>query len=260
MQQRMIEMLKILTNNDTAAQTALSNENQLADTELLVSQVAALIGDGKAETPASEGGSSSLEDQEHNKNGILLLQAIEDGNHDDFGSLLRDGTTSLNEKNGKERTPLLLAANLDKSDMISMLLTDDASASNQISTRILVPWDKPADDTSLSPTGEEGNVEENMSYSHREIDLTAIDSIGRTALHYCAEFDLCKSARFLLDHGVDVNARDNCDCPPLYFAVKWRKWKAIELLLSKGASTDFTWWEPTSDEVKKLLEKETNVD
>lgn len=259
MQSQVIEMLRILTNNTTGAPLVPSNDDQAADTtDSMVSRVAALIGEGQTDAMASDGDRESQGNQERNNNGISLLKAIEDGSHDDFESLLRDGTTSLNEKDTKERTPLLLAAHLDKGDMLSMLLVEDTNTNDQNSTSILVPWDEPANVTSASHSSGHGGYDEDTITNRREIDLTARDSDGRTALHYCAEFDLRDQAKFLLDHDVDVNAHDNGNFTPLYFAVRDRNFRATELLLSRGASTDFEWPEPTSAEITTLLEKHSN--
>ncbi|KAL8993193.1 MAG: hypothetical protein Q9188_007392 [Gyalolechia gomerana] len=248
-------MLQTLTNKTPTAPAPTANGDQP-----MRSQLAAWFADGEADTLVGEADTlvgepeqGSQGDQEHNTNGILLLRAIEDGDHDAFTSLLRDGATSLKEKDGKERNPLLLAAHLDKVDMVDMLLTD---TKKQTDTCIQVPCDKPADAASLSPPGNDTN-EKDSDTNHREIDLDATDNLGRTALHYCAEFGLCEAARSLLDHGVNVNARDNGDFPTAYFAAKYRKYYAMKLLLSKGATTDFK-RPQTSFDIKQLLEKSPN--
>lgn len=249
---QMNQMFRTRFNDTTTAPALTANGDQPADTDSMIPQLAALMGDEEVDTLVGEPEPGSQGDQEHNTNGILLLRAIEVGDYNAFESLLRDGATSLKEKDGKERNPLLLAAHLGKKKMVKMLLTDDANTKKETSMCIQVPWDKAADAASLSPPGSDTN-EEASDANHREIDLDATDNLGRTALHYCVEFGLCEEARFLLDHGVNVNARDKGDFPPAYFAAKCRKYDAMKLLLSKGATTDFKRLE-TSSEIKQLLE------
>ena len=152
----------------------------------------------------------------------MLLKAIEEGDKDTFESLLWNEETSLAEKDAKQRNPLLLAAHLDKNSMVKDILDSDAEKGNQ-----------------------------------QEIDFTATDSAGRTALHYCAEFGMDGEIRILLDHDVNIDARDHDDRPPAYYAVKYRRYKVVKLLLERGASTDFDRAIPEgiSQEIQELLEK-----
>ena len=169
--------------------------------------------------------------------GKTLLKAIEIGDIEAFESLLNNGDTSFQEKDEKERNPLLLAAYLDKENMVQRLLAD-------IATRVRA--------TSSPDVGDSESSTEQSK--HRQLDMNATDTLGRTALHYCAEFGMCDAATMLLDHSVDVNARDSGDYPPAYYASKNRKYFAVELLLKRGASTDFE-RPTTSAEIKNLLEK-----
>ena len=228
------------------AQVDLTGGDEIADTDSMIQQVtSALIGEaesGDMEDAASNTNtlveaeeSASQNYPESNANGTLLLEAIQEGDNDTFESLLQDACTSFNEKDIRERTPLLLAAHLGKVEMMKRLLAN--------CTR-----------TTSNGGGEKA------SSSHCDIDLSAIDNLGRTALHYCAEFDICDAAGILIDRGINVNARDYVGNPPAYYAVKYRKYNAVQLLLSKGATTDFTWPKPTSAEIEKLLEKASNED
>lgn len=44
--------------------------------------------------------------------------------------------------------------------------------------------------------------------------------------------------RRLIDHGVDVNARDRYGNTPLHYAARWKKPELIEMLLNAGAEVD----------------------
>ena len=198
----------------TADSDASHDEAQSGDTRL--------GSHGNLETQESV---ASQEDRESSANGVLLLEAIRDPDNDNFESLFLDGNTSFQEKDDRDRTPLLLAASLDMKDIVRKFL---------------------ADDTLFSPPNSTGAAEDTKTTNLREIDVNARDTLGRSTLHYCAEFDMCDEAKTLMNHGVDVNARDNSDCPPAYYAAKNRNDKVLELLLERGADTRFELQEPTS--------------
>ncbi|KAL8810137.1 MAG: hypothetical protein Q9200_002823 [Gallowayella weberi] len=187
------------------------------------------------------------EDLERDKNGESLLRAISKGDkdsHDEAKSLLQDTSTSLQVVDGEHRTPMLLAAHLGRVNLVKMLL-DITKTSQQSNGSITVH----------SPTTPQWHTDANDSNitSHREIDFDATDSLGRTVLHYCAEFGMCEEARRLLNHGVKVDSRDHSDYPPLYYAIKNREFEVVESVLAKGSTTEFE-WPTTSKEIKALLE------
>lgn len=131
--------------------------------------------------------------------------------------------------NGQDQTPLLLAAHLGKASMVKSILSHGTASSA-------------------------GN--HNQANDHHRIDLDATDSLGRTVLHYCAEFGMCDAAGIILDHGVNVNVNtlDKSDHPPAYYAIKARQYYAVKLLLDRGASRDFDRPpESTSHEIEELL-------
>ncbi|KAL8937674.1 MAG: hypothetical protein Q9216_004308 [Gyalolechia sp. 2 TL-2023] len=248
---RIEEMLQTLTKDTNTSPAATANGNQLAESDPMISELASLIRDGEAETLVGEEELGSRGDQECNINGISLLQAIEDGDHGAFESLLHDGATSLKEKDGNERNPLLLAAHLGRAGMVKMLLNSDNNTKDQNCACIQVPWDE-------SAQGGHDSIGEDSVTHHRELNLNATDCLGRTVLHYCAEFDWCDKVRVLLEHGAYVNARDKGDFPPAYFAAKCRKYDAVKLLLSNGATSDFKRPPLTSQEIEKLLDESSN--
>ena len=206
---------------DNTRPTSLRDDSN-ADADSLEREATSLI-DAAVPADDSESGTppQSPELLKSKENGMLLLDAIQ-GDKDTFERLLSSGETSLVEKDAKERTPLLLAAHLGKVNIVKMILARDAEKGDQ-----------------------------------RENDYTATDSVGRTVLHYFAEYGMYHEACILLDNDVDIDARDDNDCPPAYYAVKWRRYKVVELLLEKGASTDFDRAIPegTSHEIEELLKK-----
>ena len=272
-QEEILKILRALTKDPTKSTSlstgtlSINNTQQVEDTDQLISQLTeALLGGEDSESGKTgileangipvEGSKSSTneippEDPENNSNGTALLTAIENGDHDTVASLLRDPETSLKQMDGKHRTPLLLAAHLGKADMIKMILPEIVYSPNEDDanpTNAPLPLDKHGQTAKAQAVA-----------SHRGIDFTATDKNGRTALHYCAEFEMCDTITFLLDQGVDVNARDDGGFPPVYYAAKNRKYDATKILLTKGATTDFD-WPTTSDEVQKLRDKVSNND
>lgn len=248
---QIIDMLGTLTNRSVQGTTA----------DRMISQVTEALeerqdseGEEYLHTPgAPEGGTEPIH-EECTENGRRLLEAIEEGDPDTYDSLLLDEDTSLQEKDSRDRTPLLLAAHLDKFDLVEKLLAINADVRADNRGHSSMQGNNTSDETTPACRNADGS-EGLKSTNHRQIDINATDNLGRTALHYCAEFDVCDTATLLLDRGVDINARDNGDYPPAYFAAKKRNYDATELLLSRGATTQFEWPTPTSLEIVKLLEK-----
>ena len=246
----MDEIIRTLTNEhpadippttilgDNVRITTRNGEAQSSESEIDSSDEAngTLVGENE---PASH------EDMECSRNGILLLETIDKGQHDRFQLLLLNRSTSLKVMDAKERTALLLAAHLDKTSMVKMLLS------------VIADVDYKDDSTTLASSSSEihTNPIDIRTTRHREVDLSATDRLGRSVLHYCAEFGMYDEANILLDRGVDVNARDNSGYPPAYYAIKYRKYYITKLLLDKGATTDFEQPTQTSREIKELLAK-----
>ncbi|KAL8720125.1 MAG: hypothetical protein Q9225_002970 [Loekoesia sp. 1 TL-2023] len=253
-QTQMQDMLQMLARTSlTDISLSTTGETQVADADSMISQVTVLI-EGKESKSQEDLQSQDLQSEEvleSNTNGISLLEAILNGDNDAFDFLLLDGDTSLKEKDDKGRTPLLLAAHLGKGRMVKRLLTVDT---------IHVPRDSSTDDASSSSTEDDKYAKDTKTTNHREIGLNATDKLGRTTLHYCAEFGMCDEAEILLDHKVDVNARENNNLPPAYYAAKNRKYDAMKLLLARGATTDFELPISTPLGIKKLLEKPPSDD
>ncbi|KAL9594478.1 MAG: hypothetical protein Q9219_007012, partial [cf. Caloplaca sp. 3 TL-2023] len=248
---------------------SMTNADQAADTASMISQVTTLIEEQEEEEEegqASQNSQKTQKDPQSNQNGTYLLKAIQDGDNDTFESLLLDPGTSLQHKDDKDRNALLLAASLGKAGMVKRLLAIDAEGRSEACKEgcpgFKISWDLPTDAEPPSLLSSQTSYERcTQITSHRKIDLMAIDKLGRTALHYCAEFDLCDEAKLLLENGVDVNARDNLDLPPAYFAAKTRKYNVMKLLVSDWkAMTDFKRPTSTSSEIERLLGRTTNND
>lgn len=163
------------------------SEDQEADTDSLKREVASLIEaaeserSGESGTLVEEDKSPSQDLAKSKENRLLLLDAIEREDADTFESLLSNEETSLVERDARDRTPLLLAAPLDKYSMVNMILTSNPAEGNI----------KPPAQTAICPSpGNHSPSNDTEIRSQRDIGLTAIDSIGRTVLHYCMEYGM----------------------------------------------------------------------
>ena len=215
---------------------------EVPDADITPSYSEAQSGDtrfGSQEIPETQEKIGDQEDGESDPKGTSLLNAIRDGDKVSFESHFLDGDTSFQEKDDKDRTPLLLAASLDRKDMVNKFLATDQSF------------------TSPKDAGSSGDSD---STNHREIDVNMVDSLGRSALHYCAEFNMRVEAEILLDHGAEVNVRDKSDYPPAYYAAKKRRTDTLKLLKDRGADTEFELQIPTSVEINTLLEETSGDD
>lgn len=209
--------------------------DQAADPESIIIEAETLLG-------AEE--STYSEDQERTIDEIPVLPPASNRTASTSGSLVLGSETSPREQDGKEGNPLLLAASLGKIDMVKKLLAEYAAVESRACSNHHPQRQGSIDTTASSQT---------QTDDHGTIDLNASDKFGRTALHYCAEFDMCAEAEFFLDHEVDINAKDVGGLPPAYYAVKNRKYDATTLLLKRGATTDFRRPTSRSDEIEKLL-------
>ncbi|KAL8773284.1 MAG: hypothetical protein Q9194_004368 [Teloschistes cf. exilis] len=260
MVQQVYGMVLFLTNQTVTDRLFNGiSKDQLPDTDLFISQTTTAVmqleaaGDKEGEPDHTAGTAKVLDTEDgsgSNANGQALLKAIKDRNFDSFQSLFQKPETSFKMKDDEERTPLLLAAHLGRERMLKMLLGID-------NPRSLQSPDGPEKDTSSSSFLRQVGAQKAPSIPvHRELDLDAADSLGRTLLHYCAEFDFRDAAIYLLDQGVDVDRRDTGGYPPIYYAVKERNADAAKLLVDNGASTEFE--RPiTSAEINTLLDRDT---
>ena len=203
--------------------------------------------------PLDEGLQSCMEKDK----GSELLQAITSGSGEAFQSLLRSDR-SLEERDEKGKTPLILAASLGKVDMVEKLLARGAnmqavdnkqagalhSAVESCSWSVMSLLLKFRDTSHNAPISQVGDI---------EIDLP--DKDGRTPLHYCTFFGCAEdgmrgAAEELIAHKADIDARDKSKKPPVYYAIKNRRDSVVKLFLEQRADLDFE----TSPEIGKLLD------
>ena len=61
------------------------------------------------------------------------------------------------------------------------------------------------------------------------------DDYGRTALHYCAQYDHLDIARMLIDAGADVNIQHSRGWTPLHIFTFYNHLEIVRMLLDAGA-------------------------
>ena len=101
-------------------------------------------------------------------------------------------------------------------------------------------------DTPMNPIGQtplmyfclDLNCESAQAMIEWGASLTAVDSIGRTPLHYVVQNDMTGEAtEWLLQYGADgVNAMSKAGVTPLMLACKLSHEKCVEQLLNAGAN------------------------
>ena len=64
--------------------------------------------------------------------------------------------------------------------------------------------------------------------------------MGRTALHIAAEYGDLKIVGYLLEIGADVDALDNSDCPPIFYAMQQGHLDLVKLLIQAQANINIT--------------------
>ena len=205
--------------------------------------------------------SQRLQSRTNKRKGDQLLQAIKTSSIKEFESLLLQSDTSLEEKDEKGRTPLILASLLDQVDMVKMLLANGAVA-QAVDTRQATALHTAVETLSSSAmsvllSSKDNDINDPVG-SGGGVVINSLDKIGRTPLHYCtllrcAEDRMNQTARELIDRKADINIKDKAGFPPLYYAIRNRRYSVVELFLERGAELDFNRPE-TSAEIGKMLD------
>ncbi len=140
------------------------------------------------------------------------------------------------------RTPLLLAAQSGRKEMVELLLERGASVN------ATVIKEKVAKNTMLN-NGENGRTSLHYAafYGYKGVVETLLkhgakvdagDAEGKTPLHYAAQKGFKNVAEMLLAGGADINAKDNSGATALFWAVGAGNKAIAELLLARGAAVN----------------------
>ena len=192
------------------------------------------------------------------EDGKKLLQAVQNNNIQLFDHIL-ESHSSLEEKDSKAMTPLLLSASLGRAEMLEKLLAqgaDKTATDNTKMTALHLASQKKATGPIIALLLRYND--QCVKAGHDNIvDVDAKDKCGRTALHYCSREDMQKEAKMLLARTTDIDVQDNGGYSPAYFAIKQHNYFILKDLLDREARIDFVSPElekETSHEIRKLLE------
>lgn len=193
--------------------------------------------------------------------GAELLQAVKNGTMEDFQRLISTDA-SLEEKDEKGKTPLIVAASSGKVDMANQLLrhgADIQAVDNKQATALHSAIESSAWSVMslLLQPQHIANVA-SIGKGPPHIDVNVSDKRGRTPLHSCtllagAEDNMKEAVQQLMASNANIDAKDGAKVPPVYYAIKHRRYSVVALFLERGA--DLTFERPeTSDEIGKLLD------
>ena len=70
------------------------------------------------------------------------------------------------------------------------------------------------------------------------VNVNARDGADMTPLHYAAKGNVFKTVKLLVEHGADVNAQDGNGMTPLHYAAMGKVFKTVKLLVDHGANVN----------------------
>jgi ankyrin repeat protein len=169
---------------------------------------------------------SDSDDEATKAQNLVLLQAASAGDEEILQSALDEGA-NLVARDADGQTSLHLAILHDHESMVRMLLKKgaDIEATTQ-------KGGKP-----LYNAAEMGNLRLVDLLLQFRADVESRNTIRKTtALYQAVSKENLEVARFLLDHGADVDAKDPNGYTPLFSAVSQGNLDLVEMLLQYGAS------------------------
>lgn len=142
--------------------------------------------------------------------------------------LKRRPNFKLDTRGGYGRTPLFVAQEFNRLDMMELLLAKGAGVDER----------DEGDHTPLSDAAANGRVKAvEILLAHRA-RVDARDGDGIAPLHRATRRGQGAAMKVLLDHGADVNARDQYGATALHRAVSIGSRDLVELLLAHGADVN----------------------
>ena len=123
------------------------------------------------------------------------------------------------------RTPFHAAANFGRVEVVCVLLEHGANADAE-------------DEESRTPFHVAGSVEVVRVLLERGANVGAEDKYGRTPLHVAADYGRVEVGRVLLEHGAKVGAEDKHGRTPLHVAADCGRVAIGRVLLKHGANAD----------------------
>ena len=147
--------------------------------------------------------------------------------HKEIVELLIANGADVNVRDSAELTPLHVAVNRGHKEVVILLLAKGASVNAKNSKG----W------TPLMVAAERGDVNIAKLLVIKESDLNSHKK-GWTSLHRAAFYNKVEIAGFLIELGLDVNARDDRGQTPLHWPANYGRAQMVKYLISKGADVN----------------------
>ena len=151
---------------------------------------------------------------------MALMFAANTANYDLVKSLVEKGA-KVNERDEVGRTPLQYAAQGRSTKIVEFLIENGADIEEA---------DDKYNDTALMHAVMNGDTDTLECLIKHGANVNTTKANGVTPLMVCAVLDYDKNASLLLEHGADINAKDNEDKDALFYAKQSRNDNIINIL------------------------------
>ena len=157
-----------------------------------------------------------------NKNNLTPLQVAILKNNVEMVEFLVDHGANINEKDpDRGGTPLDLASNLHREEIINFLKSNEAMTCDELKI------------FSLFEAAQNGNIETLKKLISRGADINRKDRLGNTALHYAVVSDNFEIVKYLIEAGASILIRDRKGRTPDWYVKSSRIYSFFEELKKK---------------------------
>ena len=148
--------------------------------------------------------------------GRTALHYAAQNGHNKIAELLIANGADVNAKNTSGETPLQYAAFYERQDTIKLLLEKGATISNIHLAACI------------------GDIVKLEAFMQEGVDVSAVDHLGYTPLHYAVQNGQRQAAELLIAHGADINVKDRQGRTPIDLAMNEGRKEMAKLLIAKG--------------------------
>ncbi len=191
--------------------------------------------------------------------GDALHQAVRGGHEEMVNDLLENGASFGTKSTRYGRTPLHTAAQVDKQEMVQLLMIKGADKDaldiygwtplytsayygSEAATLALLAGGADASircgffkRSVTSAAAEQGHVDTLRAVLTKGEDANYVDTEQHTALHAAARKNQAEAIDVLLEAGANIDAQDGEGKTPLHHACNWLSLAALDALLKHGA-------------------------